>query len=64
MKTRRLGRTELQISELVFGGGWVGGLLIHGQEADKRQALLRAWSLLNLEVDAGPRKPGPPMLSV
>ena len=32
MKTRRFGRTELQISELVFGGGWVGGLLIQKVE--------------------------------
>ena len=42
MKTRRLGRTELQVSELVFGGGWVGGLLIHGEETEKREALRRA----------------------
>lgn len=39
MKTRRFGRTGLQISELVFGGGWVGGILIHQDEDTKRQAI-------------------------
>ena len=39
MKTRRLGRTGLQVSELIFGGGWVGGLLIHQDDDTKRQAI-------------------------
>ena len=42
MRTRRFGRTGLQVSELVFGGGWVGGLLIHQDEATKLQAVRRA----------------------
>ncbi|MCR9071273.1 MAG: aldo/keto reductase [Alphaproteobacteria bacterium] len=42
MKTRRFGRTGLQISELVFGGGWVGGLLIHQDDEVKRAAIRRA----------------------
>ena len=42
MKRRRLGRTELQISELVFGGGWVGGILIHADDDTRRAALRRA----------------------
>ena len=28
MKIRRFGRTEFKISQLTFGGGWVGGILI------------------------------------
>ena len=39
--TRRLGRTELQISELVFGGGFVGGLLVLAEDDAKREALRR-----------------------
>lgn len=46
MRTRRLGRTELQISELVFGGGFVGGLLVLADDDTKREALRRY-------VDAG-----------
>jgi len=39
MQRRRFGRTGLEIPALTFGGGWVGGLLIHGSEAE-RQAVL------------------------
>ena len=39
--TRRLGRTELQISEIVFGGGFVGGLLVLADDDTKREALRR-----------------------
>jgi L-glyceraldehyde 3-phosphate reductase len=39
MKTRRLGRTELKVSELVFGGGWVGGILIDADDDTRRSAL-------------------------
>ena len=42
MKTRRFGRTDLEVSELVFGGGWVGGILIHQDDATKLQAVRRA----------------------
>lgn len=42
MNTRRFGRTGLQISELVFGGGWVGGILIHQDDDVKRAAIRRA----------------------
>ena len=42
MNTRRFGRTELQISELVFGGGFVGGLLITQDDDTKRQAIRRS----------------------
>lgn len=42
MKTRRFGRTDLEVSELVFGGGWVGGILIHQDDSTKLQAVRRA----------------------
>jgi len=46
MRYRTFGRTGLQVSELVFGGGWVGGVLIHQDDATKLRTLRRA-------VDAG-----------
>jgi len=46
MRYRTFGRTGLQVSELVFGGGWVGGVLIHQDDATKLKTLRRA-------VDAG-----------
>ncbi|MGI9433923.1 MAG: aldo/keto reductase [Geminicoccaceae bacterium] len=42
MKTRRFGRTGFEVSELVFGGGWVGGLLIHQDDETKLKAVRRA----------------------
>ena len=36
MKQRTLGRTDLQISELVFGGGFVGGILLHASDQIRR----------------------------
>jgi D-threo-aldose 1-dehydrogenase len=42
MRQRPFGRTGLQVSELVFGGGWVGGILIHQDDHTKRAALRRA----------------------
>ncbi len=42
MRKRRFGRTGLEVSELVFGGGWVGGLLIHQDDATKLKAIRRA----------------------
>lgn len=46
MKYREFGRTGLRASEVVFGGGWVGGILIHGDD-DTRRAVIR------LALDAG-----------
>lgn len=46
MLTRRFGGTGVQVSELVFGGGWVGGILIHQDDDTKRAAIRMA-------VDAG-----------
>jgi aryl-alcohol dehydrogenase-like predicted oxidoreductase len=42
MRYRTFGRTGLQVSELVFGGGWVGGVLIHQDDATKLKTLRRA----------------------
>ncbi len=42
MRYRPFGRTGLEVSELIFGGGWVGGLLIHQDDAIKQAALKRA----------------------
>src|SRR5688572_6105838 len=39
MKKMRFGRTGLEVPAITFGGGWVGGLLIRGSEAE-RQAVL------------------------
>lgn len=46
MQKRRFGRTGLEIPLLTFGGGWVGGLLIRGSEAERED-------VLNLALDAG-----------
>lgn len=46
MRYRTFGRTGLKVSELVFGGGWVGGVLIH-QDDETKLGVLRA------AVDAG-----------
>ena len=42
MKYRRLGRTGIDVSELVFGCGNVGGLMIRGTPGDMRTAVRRA----------------------
>ncbi len=42
MKTRRFGRTGIEVSELVLGGGWVGGLFIDADEDTRRRALRMA----------------------
>ncbi len=42
MKYREFGRTGIQVSELVFGGGYVGGILVHADDETKLKALRRA----------------------
>jgi L-galactose dehydrogenase/L-glyceraldehyde 3-phosphate reductase len=42
MKHRDFGRTGIQVSEVVFGGGNVGGLIIQKDDATKREAIRRA----------------------
>jgi aryl-alcohol dehydrogenase-like predicted oxidoreductase len=54
MKQRTLGRTELAISEIVFGGGWVGGILIHKDDDVKRAAIRRAMEAGINWIDTAP----------
>ena len=42
MRTRDFGRTGLRVSELVFGGGFVGGILVHADDDTKLAAVRRA----------------------
>lgn len=43
MEYRRLGRTGLNVPAVTFGGGWVGGVLIHRPETEAYAALDQAW---------------------
>jgi len=45
MKYRRFGRTGLEVSELGFGGGRSGGILIDADDATRRHAVRRALDL-------------------
>jgi L-galactose dehydrogenase/L-glyceraldehyde 3-phosphate reductase len=54
MRFRTFGRTGLQVSELVFGGGWVGGVLIHQDDATKLATLRRAMSAGINWIDTAP----------
>ncbi len=42
MKTRRFGRTGLQVSQVVFGAGYVGGIIVLADDDTRRRALRRA----------------------
>ena len=48
MKRRKFGTTGLEISEVVFGAGAVGGLLIDADDATRRAAL---WLALDLGIN-------------
>ena len=54
MRYRRFGRTGLEVSEVVFGGGWVGGLLIHQDDDTKLRTLRRAMSAGINWIDTAP----------
>jgi len=54
MQYRTFGRTGLQVSELVFGGGWVGGVLIHQDDAIKLATLRRAMAAGINWIDTAP----------
>ena len=41
MKYRAFRKTGLEVSEVVFGGGCVGGILIDPDDETKREALRR-----------------------
>ena len=45
MEYRKLGRTGIDISEIGFGCGNVGGLMIRGEPADQVSAAARAIEL-------------------
>ena len=42
MKHRVFGRSGIKVSEIVFGAGAVGGILIHKDDGTKREAIRRA----------------------
>jgi aryl-alcohol dehydrogenase-like predicted oxidoreductase len=42
MKQRTFGRSGIKVSEVIFGGGNVGGILIHKDDATKREAIRKA----------------------
>ena len=42
MKHRAFGRTGIEASEVVFGGGWVGGILIDADDETRRGAIRMA----------------------
>jgi len=42
MKHRKFGRSGIKVSEIVFGAGAVGGILIHKDDGTKREAIRRA----------------------
>ncbi len=42
MESRKLGKTGLEISEIIFGGGAVGGILINANDDTRRRAVRMA----------------------
>ncbi|MEZ5649063.1 MAG: aldo/keto reductase [Burkholderiaceae bacterium] len=54
MQTRALGRTGLQIPELVVGAGAVGGLFVRGNEDEQRDALAAAAAAGMNWIDTAP----------
>jgi L-galactose dehydrogenase/L-glyceraldehyde 3-phosphate reductase len=54
MRYRPFGRTGLEVSELVFGGGWVGGILIHQDDDIRRAAIKRALAAGINWIDTAP----------
>ncbi|HTP94294.1 MAG TPA: aldo/keto reductase [Burkholderiales bacterium] len=42
MKQRRFGRSGIAVSEIIFGAGAVGGIVVHTDDATKREAVRRA----------------------
>jgi L-galactose dehydrogenase/L-glyceraldehyde 3-phosphate reductase len=54
MNYRTLGRTGLRVSQLVFGGGWVGGVLIHQDDETKLSTLRRAMEAGINFIDTAP----------
>jgi len=55
MKYREFGRTGLQVSDLVFGGGAVGGLLVNADDDTKLAAIRQALAGGINWIDTAPR---------
>lgn len=55
MRTRRLGRTGLDVSILGFGCGAIGGLMVRGAPADQERAVARAITLGVNYFDTAPQ---------
>jgi L-galactose dehydrogenase/L-glyceraldehyde 3-phosphate reductase len=45
MKTRRLGKTDAQVSEFIFGCGNIGGIMIYGNEDTRKITVEKALNL-------------------
>ena len=54
MKYRKFGSTGLAVSDVVFGGGFVGGILLHAPDDTKRQALRMAFDAGVNWIDTAP----------
>jgi D-threo-aldose 1-dehydrogenase len=54
MQYRTFGRAGLKVSEVVFGGGWVGGVLIHQDDDTKLKTLRRAMDAGINWIDTAP----------
>lgn len=54
MNQRRLGRTALEVSEIGFGCGSVGGLMVRGDRAEQERAVHRALELGVSYFDTAP----------
>ena len=54
MRYRIFGRTGLKVSELVFGGGFVGGMLVHQDDDTKRKAVRLALNAGINWIDTAP----------
>jgi len=54
MRKNRLGRTGLEVSEIAFGGGATGGILIEPNEVARVNALLRAVAVGINWIDTAP----------
>ena len=62
MRKSLFGRTGLEISEIAFGGGVTGGILINANEATRWAALHRAelmedWNLARADAQLKPIAP-------
>ena len=50
MKHRVFGRSGIKVSEIIFGAGSVGGILIHQDDATKREAISSVFTRLDRAI--------------